>query len=127
MSINPNFATEGSFSPDNLLADAPVDHWLEDVTIVSGAGALVRGTVLGKITASGKYQTSLEAAEDGSETPVVILAKDADATSGDVVAPVYVAGGFNVRALTIGTGHTADSIREGLRALNIYVSPTVSA
>lgn len=127
MSIDPTFATEGTYSPDNLLADAPVKHWLEDVTIVSGAGVLARGTVLGKITTGGKYQTSASAAGDGSETPRAILAKDVDATSGDVVAPVYIAGGFNQRALTIGTGHTADSIREGLRSFNIYISKTVSA
>lgn len=127
MSIDPTFGTEGTYSPDNLLADAPVKHWLDDVTVVSGAGVLARGTVLGKITASGKYQTSVAAAGDGSQTPSVILAKDIDASAGDVVAPVYIAGGFNQRALTLGAGHTADSIREGLRALNIYISKTVSA
>jgi hypothetical protein len=127
MSIDPQSAAEGTFAPDNLLADAPVTHWLEDVTIVSGAGVLVRGTLLGRITSGGKYQTSLSGAGDGSQTPVAILAKDVDATEADVVAPVYVAGGFNERAVTFGTAHTADSVRAALRALGIYLSPTVSA
>ncbi|MGE0456417.1 MAG: head decoration protein [Vicinamibacterales bacterium] len=221
MSINPGFSSEGSYTPDNLLADAPVGHQTADVTVVSGAGALTRGTLLGKqtastvpstgtaggsnsgggtmgsvtggsktkagtyrikcvkvvssagdfevrdpdgylvgiattavafvsdhlnftiadgspdfalgdvftvaVTGSGKYLKSLAAATDGSQVPVAILARDADATSADVSSPAYIAGGFDERAVVFGTGHTAASVREALRANNIYLQPSVIA
>lgn len=60
----------------------------EAVTIVSGAGALLAGTVLGKITASGKYKPYDDDAADGTQTAVAILYADVDATSADVKATV---------------------------------------
>lgn len=113
-------------TPDRLFAgDYPVAT--ESVTIVSGAGALVRGTVLGKITSGGKYTTSLQAAGDGSETPEAILLEDVDATAADKVAPVALTGEFNEDTLTIGTGHTAASIKAGLRNKGIFLKSPVTA
>ena len=62
------FRTEGTYAPDKLIAGNA--HLLvgRKVTIISGQN-LVRGAVLGKITASGKYNLSLSAAADGSQTP----------------------------------------------------------
>lgn len=70
---------------------------------------------------SGKYKASVSAGIDGSETPDAILAESVDASGGDKEALVYVTGGFNSSALTIGTGHTAASITEGLRAKGIHL------
>lgn len=70
---------------------------------------------------SAKYLKSLSAAVDGSQAPDGVLAEDADATSGDAQAMVYFAGQFNAKALILGTAHTADSIREGLRAKGIHL------
>lgn len=110
--------TSGSYTPgDMLLGGFPV--LTRTVTIVSGAGALSRGTVLGKITSGGKYQTSLAAASDGSETPKRVLAADVDATSGDVEAPVYETGILDGSKLTFGTGHDADSVNAAFEAANI--------
>lgn len=53
-----------------------------------GAGQLYAGTVLGKITASGKYVPSPATGGDGSQTAIAILWDDCDATAGDVVAGV---------------------------------------
>lgn len=88
------------------------------ITLISGQN-LTRGAVLGKITASGKYNLSLSAASDGSQTPDLILAEDCDASGGDKTALAYERGDFNVNALTLGTAHTAASIKEGLRDKNI--------
>lgn len=113
-----SFATEGTYSPDALVAG---NHGLlvgRKVTIISGQN-LVRGAVLGKITASGKYNLSLSAAADGSQTPDLILAEDCDATSGDQQAMAYARGDFNSAALTLGASHTVASITEGLRAKGI--------
>lgn len=56
------------------------------ITLVSGAGALKAGTVLGKITASGKYQAYDNDASDGSEVAAAILTHAQDATSADIPA-----------------------------------------
>lgn len=58
----------------------------EPIVIVSGAGSLLAGTVLGKITASGKYKPYDNDASDGSQAAVAILYSDVDATSADVAA-----------------------------------------
>lgn len=60
------------------------------VTIVSGAGNLVTGTVLGKITASGKYNKHVNGAADGTETAVAVLLNPVDATSADQKALVEI-------------------------------------
>lgn len=58
------------------------------VTLVSGAGALKAGTVLGKITASGKYNAYDNDAATGIEVAKAILYQDTDATSADTEATV---------------------------------------
>lgn len=69
-----------------LLSEAPGKLSRDTVTIVSGAGKLDAGTVLGKITVSGKYTSSPDSGADGSQTGVAVLAEPVDATSADVVA-----------------------------------------
>lgn len=113
-----SFST-GVFTPDRLIAGED-DLLSRKVTIASGQN-LVRGAVVGKITADGKYILSLSDAVDGSQTPDAILAMDTDATSADKEAMAYFAGRFNESALTIGAAHTAASIREGLRQKGIHL------
>jgi DUF4097 and DUF4098 domain-containing protein YvlB len=115
----------GTFSPDNLIAgDAKIVT--ASGTIASGAGALLRGTVLGKITASGKYRPAKASSSDGSQAPDVILAEYADATSGDVETVLYLSGQFSEYALTLDSSLTADGIRDVLRDKNIYLTKTGS-
>lgn len=107
-------ATE-TFTPGDLLVgDYPVAT--RPITVVSGEGVLVRGTVLGKVTASGKYRQSLAASNDGSETPKAILAVDVDATSADVDTVEYASGGFNGAKLTLGTGITLAAVKAAFEA-----------
>lgn len=75
---------------------------------------------------SGKYIKSLAAAVDGSQVPDLILAEDTNATAADKATLAYYAGSFNESALTLGTGHTADSIREGLRVKGIQLIKSVA-
>jgi len=58
----------------------------DQITIAGGAGVLFPGTVLGKITSSGKYTISPKTGSDGSQIAVAILWDYADATDGDVIA-----------------------------------------
>lgn len=81
--------TEARRSAEFVLSEGNGGISRDAVTIVSGAGKLAAGTVLGKITASGKYEPATAAAADpatGSETAVAVLLYPADATSADVNA-----------------------------------------
>lgn len=115
-----------SYNPDRLLAGPAAELVARQITLISGQN-LVRGAVLGKITASSKYNQSLSAAVDGSQTPDAVLAEDCDASGGDKVTIAYFTGHFNESRLGIGTGHTADSIREGLRAKGIHLIKATAA
>lgn len=61
------------FVPDRLIAGTL--QLVTDTRFVTG-GVYKRGTVLGMITASGKYTASVKTAADGSETPAAILVDD---------------------------------------------------
>ena len=118
-SMAPGIAAE-VYVPDQLIAGI-VPLVTDNVTIVSGAGVIKRGTVLGKITASGKYTTSLTASADGSQSAAVVAADTVDATSADQVCGVYLSGEFNANAMTLGTGWTVATVTAALRSLGIYV------
>ena len=63
----------------------------ETVTLKSGTSYAL-GSVLGKITASGKYAAHDPAAVDGTETAVAVLWGKADASGGDAPAVAVVRG-----------------------------------
>lgn len=123
--LQPAFANAGTHAHDNLIGGDVVPAVTE--SIVVDTGNLVRGALLGKITATGKYVLSLAAAEDGSEVPAAILAEDANATSADKVTVAYLSGEFNTAAMTFGTGHTAASVKEGLREKGIFLKTNLAA
>jgi hypothetical protein len=114
-----------TFTPDALVAGS-FDIVTDSATLVSGQN-LLRGAVLGKITTGGKLNLSLSAASDGSQTPLAVLAESCDASGGDKTCNIYLTGEFNQDALTIGTAHTAASIKDGLRAKGIFLKSPVSA
>lgn len=116
----------GTYTPDNLIAGQT--SLVTDSVTVAASDSLVRGSVLGKITADGKFILSASAAADGSQTPSVVLAEDCDASVADVTnVAVYVKGEFNEKALTLGTGHTTATIKEPLRDVGIYTKSSVGA
>ena len=73
-----------------LVWEASRDYTRETVTIA--AGTLEPGTVLGKITASGKYAAHAPAAIDGTETAVALLWGRADASGGEIPAVALLRG-----------------------------------
>lgn len=132
-----NAATNGG----TFRLEDPDGMVLGDFTITGGAGGTVTvdDDIKGVLTdggtdfvagdgfdvtvaaGSGKYKLSAAASVDGSEVPDAVLAEDADGTSGDVDALVYTRGDFNQNAMTFGAGHTAASVREGLRDKGIHL------
>ncbi|MGR0183208.1 head decoration protein [Azospirillum aestuarii] len=75
--------TEGRHAAEFILSEGNGSVSRDAITIVSGAGKLAAGTVLGKITASGKYTASPATGSDGSQTAAAILLSPVDATSAD--------------------------------------------
>ena len=114
--------TVATFNHDKLIGGVEPAVFTANEVIITGAGKLSRGRVLGKLTASGKLISVDSTKTDGSEKPYAILAADVDATSTDVVAPVYKAGPFNREALTFGGTDTAAKHEDALRDANIYLT-----
>lgn len=88
-------------TPDIFASEYPPQQ-ISDITILAGAD-LVRGTLLGKITSSGKYtkwdNRTSGAATDGSQNLVGVLAHDCLAASAEQKATMYISGDFNKAAL----------------------------
>lgn len=69
-------------------AEGTLSRDVATVTIAGGAG-MKSGTVLGKVTATGKLKAYSNAANDGSEVAVAILGPDLTGeANGDVLATV---------------------------------------
>lgn len=115
-----------TYTPDNLIAGT-TQTVTDSVTIAAGAD-LKRGSVLGKVTADGKYLLSDDGSSDGSEVPSAILAQDADAAAADVEnVAIFIKGEFNQNVLIFGGAHTADSTKDALRDVGIYIKDAVKA
>ena len=118
--------TSDAFSPDNLVAGCCPDIVTSTDTLLSGNN-LKRGTLLGKVSTGGLTE-SLSTAIDGSQNPYAILAEDVDASAGDVPNTlIYIRGSFDSAKMTFGAAHTANSTKDALRALGIYLKAPLSA
>jgi len=82
--------TEGRHAGEFIMSEAAGKRSRDTITIASGAGVIAPGTVLGKVTASGKYIASAVGAADGSETAAAICIYGCDATSADVEVAAIV-------------------------------------
>lgn len=105
------FDSVGTVTPDALYDRFDVRR---KGTIASGEGVLKRGSLLGKVTASGKWVLSEAAAADGSQDPRGVLLHDVDATAADAEGIIGRIGRCNGGALTLGAGHTLASIDDAL-------------
>src|SRR5580765_2596866 len=77
--------------------------------LIAGGQTLLRGAVLGQVTATGKLILSLNGAADGSQNATAILCEDLDTTvnaAADIPFHVLVHGRVNPEALVFGTGQT---------------------
>lgn len=81
MSLLKSSSTEGTSTNEVLLSYDNISK--DTVTLISGQN-LTAGTVLGVITASGKYTLHNNAASDGSEAAAAVLVADSDASGGDL-------------------------------------------
>lgn len=98
-----------TFTPEQVIVDA-IDVVSKSMTVLSGQN-LAALSVLGRVTASGKLVLCDSGASDGSQTPVAINIDPIDASAGDKVGPVYVAGSFNIDALTWHASFSTDALK----------------
>lgn len=121
-----SFEQAGELNHDMLFAGPAETLSVRNVMVEEGQ-TLPRGAVLGRVAASGHYRLCAaldgnnQPIEDGSQTPDVILALPVDATSTAKEALAFVRGDFAVQALTLGLGHTAESIADPLRDRGIIL------
>lgn len=113
------------FTPDNLFGGNVAPVVADKATIVSGAGVLTRGTVLGLVTASGKLNIVDSTALDGTKDVYAVLAEDVDATSADKKCGVYLTGEFNIDKLIFGGSDTATTHKVNARKIGIFFKKTI--
>lgn len=75
--------TESRHPGEFLMSEANGQRSRETITVASGAGVIAPGSVLGKITASGKYLVSAIGATDGSQTAAAVSLYGCDASTDD--------------------------------------------
>ena len=104
----------------------------KQVTVNDAAASLVIGTVLGQVTADGKYKVSVQTATDGSETPAAIVVEDITipaATDTEVLVmyrgPAEVSKGALVLDASFTAGALQDAAYAALEAKLIQVADTV--
>ena len=116
----------------------PASSYCYESVIINdpSAGTYKVGTVLGKITAGGKYRQALSASADGSQTPVAVYVADGMGLSQDLVLTaatdakaIILARGPAIvadAALSLGTGITASVAKAALEGLNPPVKVEVA-
>ena len=110
----------GDFDNTSLFADdVPFTH-ISGI-LANPAADLARGTVLGRITANGKWTVSLTASSDGSQVPRGILAYDVPNQAADFTVAIYDQGSFVSEKLVYGAGHSAATVEAAMRAESINI------
>ncbi len=121
----PSFRQD-TFIPDQLVS-GPLQLVTDDTATILMGAAYKRGTVLGVVTASGKYTLCVATAADGSQTPKAILVDDVDATAADVTGGVYLMGEFNQNRMTFDASWTVVTLKPAFRPLGIFLRDSVQA
>ena len=112
------------FLPDQLIAGTL--QLVTDSGIITGS-TYKRGTVLGMVTASGKYKLSVKTATDGSETPVAILVDNVNASTADQNGGLYLMGEFNQNYIIFDDSWTIPALKTALRPLAIFLKDSTQA
>lgn len=110
--------TEGRHTGEFLLSEANGTQSRDEVTIAAAAAAMVPGTLVGRITASGKYVAYSNAAADGSEVAAGILYAAVPDKAADQRAVIIARGAEVARAELTGLDAAGEA---DLKALGIVV------
>lgn len=111
----PNFQTNSYSYPGELVLGGG-ELYGDEVAVFTGAGTILRGTILGRVTASGKIKPWASGSSDGSEKIVGIATVDVEAAgAGDVSFRMLLKGDVNRKRLII----AADGNGNNLTAAHI--------
>lgn len=114
------------YVPDQLIAGTL--QLVTDTAVIAQAAAIhLRGTVMGKITASGEYIKSVKNADDGSEVPVAILVDNVDTTTTAQRGGVYLMGQFNQNVIIHDASWTLAELKAALRSYSIFLEDSIQA
>lgn len=112
------------FVPDQLIAG---NLKLVTSTVTFAAGnTLVRGQVVGQVTASGDYIPSVATATDGSQVPCGIVVDAVDASAAAAQGAIYEMGEFNANYMTFDASWTLPALSRALRQFSIFVKTGLS-
>lgn len=114
-----------TFTETNLIA-GEFPRVEEKGTIASGAGNLTEGAVLAK-DGAGKLVLVDSSQPAPANEVYAILAQDADASSADVEAIVYLAGQFNTEALAFGGADTLADHESQMRKIGLFTATNLGA
>jgi len=121
-----NITETRNAASDWLKREADSHYSREEIVVVSGEGVLESGTILGKITASGKYRRHTVAGADGGETAAAILMWKVDATSADAAGVAVVRDAIVAQqALLYGTDVDTAPERAAVNAAFAALSPPI--
>lgn len=109
---------QGNFTAEFLLSEANGTRSREQVTVAAAAAAMVAGTLVGKITATGKYKAYNSANTDGTEVAAGVLYHDVPDSTSDQKA-VIIARDAEVQSSEL-TGSDAGGVAD-LAAVGIIV------
>jgi hypothetical protein len=113
-----------TFAFDNLIGGSQKPIVQRDGTVAAGQSC-ARGTLVGKLTSSGKWQL-IDFQALASYDDVGITVEALDTTGGETNSTFYVEGEFNENGVTFGYGDDADDWRETLADHGIYLRTSVS-
>lgn len=114
------------FNKDNIFAASQVQPVVATAaTVLSGEGVLARGSVMGRVSASGKLKLVDSTENDGSEKPYGILADSVDATSADATGVIFLTGEFNSDALIFGGTDTAADHEAEARKIGLFFKTNI--
>ncbi|MFT9360083.1 head decoration protein [Acetobacter okinawensis] len=112
------------FVPDQLIAG---NLKLVTSTVTFAAGnTLVRGQVVGQVTASGNYIPSVATATDGSQVPCGIVVDTVDASAAAAQGAIYEMGEFNSNYMAFDASWTLATLTKALRQFSIFVKTGLS-
>lgn len=115
----------GSATLDNLFAgDFPVVTGA--VTVLDGE-VLVRGSVVGLVTASGKAVLLDKDATDGSQNPYGVVLTAASPSGADGTTSVALSGEFTSSELGFVSGTVYTDVSSAMRALSMYIHVPVAS
>ena len=104
------FSTD-TYSYDELVAGETIT---QSGVILTGQGALIRGTILGKDGTTGKWSRA-------AAPPAGILVHDVDTTAADVTAPIHVQGKYKDNVIVLPAGKTLAETRAALWDSGVYL------